>query len=155
MPIKSQINTILQVSSRLQNVVSSYICNLIVGGACNLSQASALSGLNISQFSRLLSNHKDLALENLNRMIRRRLKKATRKRRALVYPMLHGESQLPLTQHYINVLHVILIIAKGLIMAMVGLLATSGPILYSSLIMMLFLYLLFPFIPRSTAGNMG
>ena len=154
MSIKSQTNTILQVPSRLQDVVSSYICNLIVGGTCTLTQASTLSGLNISQFSRLLSNHKDLAQENLNRMIRRRLKRVLKKRRTLV-PHAPWRVAIIIDSTLHNDLHVILIIAKGLIMAMVGLLVTNGPTLYSSLIMMLFLYLLFHFIQRSTAGNMG
>jgi len=49
-----------------------------------LTHAAKSCGLAVSQFSRLLSGHKELALEHLSRLAQRRLKKALKKRSKLV-----------------------------------------------------------------------
>jgi len=85
MSIASEICSILKIPTRLKNVIPSYLTSLMMEAHTHtLTHASKLCGLAISQFSRLLSGHKELALEHLNRLVRRRLKKVLRKRRRLV-----------------------------------------------------------------------
>ena len=85
MSIATEIRRLLKIPTRLQNVVPAYLISLMQdSGRRSLTRAAKLSGLAISQFSRLLSGHKDLAMENLNRLSRRRLKKLVPKRKNLV-----------------------------------------------------------------------
>lgn len=85
MSIASEICRILKISTRLENVIPAYLTSLMKDAHKHtLTHAAKICGLAISQFSRLLSGHKDLALENLNRLARRRLKKVLKKRRPLV-----------------------------------------------------------------------
>jgi len=85
MSIATQIHRVLKIPIRLQKVVPAYLISLMQDtGRHSMTIASQLSGLAISQFSRLLSGHRDLALENLNRLTRRRLKKLVGQRRQLV-----------------------------------------------------------------------
>jgi hypothetical protein len=85
MSIATEIRRLLEIPTRQQNVVSSYLLMLMSGmGRRTLTAAAKLSGLAISQFSRLLSGHKALACENLNRLSRRRLKRLLGKRKRLV-----------------------------------------------------------------------
>lgn len=85
MSIASKIRRALKIPDRLQNVVPAYLISLMRDtGRHSMTLASQISGLAISQFSRLLSKHKNLALENLNRLTRRRLKRLVSQRRQLV-----------------------------------------------------------------------
>ena len=84
MSIASEICGILKISTRLKNVIPAYLTSLMAEAHTHtLTHAAKLCGLAIAQFSRLLSGHKALALEHLNRMARRRLKKVLGKRRRL------------------------------------------------------------------------
>lgn len=75
----------LNLPSRLENVASWYVLSLILEqGKFTLRKASAWSGLDASQFSRLLSGHQDLALDQLNRYSRRMIKKGLRRCGTLV-----------------------------------------------------------------------
>ena len=61
----------LKFPSRLQNVATLYLISLMVRAPKHsLTFASAISGLNKSQFSRFLSKSSSIALANLNRLIR-------------------------------------------------------------------------------------
>lgn len=85
MSIATEIRRLLKIPTRLQNVVPAYLISLMKDvGRRSITHASQCSGLAISQFSRLLSGHKELALENLNRLSRRRLTKLVPKRKNLV-----------------------------------------------------------------------
>jgi hypothetical protein len=85
MSIASEIRGILKIPTRLKNVIPAYLTSLMTEAHTHtLTHAAKLCGLAISQFSRLLSGHKELALEHLNRVARRRLKKVVGKRRQLV-----------------------------------------------------------------------
>lgn len=85
MNIATQIRQLLELPSRLENVIQIYLLYLLLGGARRTLQgASDLSGLDSSQFSRLLSGHNELALDQLNRQCKRRLKSILKKRKALV-----------------------------------------------------------------------
>lgn len=85
MSIVTEILRRIQIPSRLEKVVPAYLISLMQNARrTTLTAAAKLSGLSISQFSRLLSNHKPLALENLNRLSRRRLKKLALDRKSLV-----------------------------------------------------------------------
>jgi hypothetical protein len=85
MNIASRIQQLLELPSRLEKVVQSYLLYLLLGGARRTLQgASDLSGLDSSQFSRLLSSHNSVALDELNRQCRRRLKSLLKHRKALV-----------------------------------------------------------------------
>jgi len=85
MSIATRVRQLLKVPKRLQNVASSYVFSLIQDrGKRTLQAASELSELDPSQFSRFLSGHQALGLENLKRLVRRRLKRVLPKRRALV-----------------------------------------------------------------------
>jgi hypothetical protein len=85
MNIASQIRQLLELPSRLENVVQFYLLHVLLGGARRTLQgASDLSGLDSSQFSRLLSSHNSLAFDQLNRQCKRRLRSVLRKRKSLV-----------------------------------------------------------------------
>lgn len=85
MSIATKVRRLLKLPNRLQNVGSGYTISLMQDhGRRTLAAASDSSGLDPSQFSRFLANKKDLGLENLNRLIRRRLDRTLSKRRALV-----------------------------------------------------------------------
>lgn len=85
MNIVTRIRQLLELPSRLENVIQSYLLYLLLEGARRTLQgASDLSGLDSSQFSRLLSSHNSLALDQLNRQCKRRLKSILRKRKSLV-----------------------------------------------------------------------
>ena len=85
MNIAIRIQQLLELPSRLENVIQFYLLHLLLGGARRTLQgASDLSGLDSSQFSRLLSGHHSLALDELNRQCRRRLKSLLKNRKALV-----------------------------------------------------------------------
>ena len=82
--ITSAISHLLKTPSGLKKVTTSYVTSLLTTVRKHtLTEASYISGLHTSQFSRLLSGHKELALDNLNRLLRRRLKKLLKKRRRL------------------------------------------------------------------------
>ena len=85
MSISNKIVRLLQLPKRLENVGSAYLISLMQDfGRRTLQAASDSSGLDPSQFSRFLAQRKDLALENLSRLARRRLKQVLSKRRRLV-----------------------------------------------------------------------
>jgi len=85
MNIIKKMTPLLELPSRLENVVHCYLNFLLSnGGRKTLQGASDASGLNSSQFSRLLSKHFSLALDQLNRLNRRTLKSLLRKRKALI-----------------------------------------------------------------------
>jgi hypothetical protein len=85
MSISTQVRRLLKLPKRLQGVGSGYAISLMQDhGRRTLHAASESSGLDSSQFSRFLASKKDLGLENLNRLVRRRLDRALSKRRALV-----------------------------------------------------------------------
>lgn len=85
MSIASEIVQLLKIPSRLENIIPSYLISLMVEAARHSqSHAAKMFGLAVSQFSKLLSSHKELALENLNRLVRRRLNRVVGKRRIVV-----------------------------------------------------------------------
>jgi len=85
MSIATEVRRLLKIPTRLQNVVPAYLMSLMRDtGRRSLTAAARFSGFSISQFSRLLSGHKELAVENLNRLARRRLKRLVGRRRRLV-----------------------------------------------------------------------
>jgi len=85
MSIKTQFERLLKTPSRLREVTQAYVISLIQdSGRRTLQAASTLSGLNPSQFSRFLSHHKELAVENLNRVARRMVRFALVKNRSLI-----------------------------------------------------------------------
>jgi hypothetical protein len=82
--IKSQILQVLKIPNRLQSVAVSYLLAFMrESSKHSLHFASSVSGISSSQFSRLLSNHKDLALDCLNRASRRRISSLINRRRPL------------------------------------------------------------------------
>ncbi len=85
MTIANEIARLLKIPSRLKNVAVGYAESLLRdNGRRTLQAASENSKLDVSQFSRFLSGHKEIGLENLNRLIRRRLDRVLAKRRELV-----------------------------------------------------------------------
>jgi hypothetical protein len=85
MNIVSRFRQLLKIPSRLENVIQFYLLYLLLDGARRTLQgASDLSGLDSSQFSRLLSNHQPLAWDQLNRQCKRRLKSILKARKQLV-----------------------------------------------------------------------
>lgn len=84
--IAKQLCRPLEIDTRLQNVASWYLLSLSLDTARHdLTHASQLSGLNVSQFSRFLSEHPALACASLlslvvyrSRKIRRLEKKASK-----------------------------------------------------------------------------
>ena len=85
MSIKTQFERLLKTPSRLREVTQAYVISLIQdSGRRTLQAASTLPGLNPSQFSRFLSHHKELAVENLNRVARRMVRRALVKNRSLI-----------------------------------------------------------------------
>jgi hypothetical protein len=84
MSIATQIARLLKLPSRLKGVATGYAVSLMKDhGRRTLQAAAKASGLHPSQFSRFLSEHKDLGLENLSRLARRRIKRVLGKRRDL------------------------------------------------------------------------
>src|ERR1700692_1120894 len=85
MSISTDILRRLEIPLRLKKVVPAYLVSLMQNTKrTTLTSAAKLSGISLSAFSRLLSGHKELALENLNRLSRRRLKRLVPQRKALV-----------------------------------------------------------------------
>jgi hypothetical protein len=85
MTILKELSSKLNLSTRLENVVSWFLYALIQEtGRFTLKIAADISGLDSSQFSRLLSGHTDLALDQLNRFSTRLLKKGLSRIRPLV-----------------------------------------------------------------------
>ncbi len=83
--ISSMIYRLLKIPNRLKDIVPWYLISLMMEmGKHTLQRASDISEINISQFSRLLLNHKQLALDNLNRFARRRLKRIGLKKAKLI-----------------------------------------------------------------------
>jgi hypothetical protein len=75
----------LNLPLRLEIVASWYLISLILEqGKFTLRKASTWSGLATSQFSRLLSGHRELALDQLNRYSRRMIEKGLRRKASLV-----------------------------------------------------------------------
>jgi hypothetical protein len=69
--IASQLSRHVEISNRLRDVVLWYLISLMVKAPKHsLSFASQLSGLHKSQFSRLLSKSREIALSNLDKLIR-------------------------------------------------------------------------------------
>jgi hypothetical protein len=74
MTISTEIARLLKFPKRLKNVGAGYVESLMRDNSKRtLSAASESSKLDVSQFSRFLSGHKEIALENLSRLARRRL----------------------------------------------------------------------------------
>jgi hypothetical protein len=64
--IRVFILSLLKIPGRLQNVVVNYLMMLMLDSARHsMTNAAELSGLSVSQFSRLLINHRDLAKSSL------------------------------------------------------------------------------------------
>jgi len=85
MSISTKVRRLLKLPNRLQDVGSGYAISLMQDhGRRTLQAASESSGLDPAQFSRFLSGKKELGIENLNRLARRRLDRVLPKRRALV-----------------------------------------------------------------------
>ena len=64
--IASIVSRLLNIPDRLQQVVTAYLLTLMLDGPKKtLSRAAAVSGLHKSQFSRLLTDHVDLAFASL------------------------------------------------------------------------------------------
>ena len=58
--------SLLKLPDRLQNVAVNYLMMLILDtGRHSMSRAAEISGLSVSQFSRLLLNHNKLAISSL------------------------------------------------------------------------------------------
>ena len=58
--------SLLKIPNRLQKVAVNYLMMLMLDSARHsMSNAAELSGLSVSQFSRFLSNHRDLAISSL------------------------------------------------------------------------------------------
>lgn len=75
----------LNLPMRLQNVASSYLLSLILEqGKFTLRKVSERSDLAVSQFSRFLSEHRNLAFDQLNRYSRRMISKGLLKCRPIV-----------------------------------------------------------------------
>lgn len=80
MNIAKKILRKLKISKRLKEVVVGLIRGiLLIEGKVTLKKISDASGLDSSQFSRLLSEHPELAKDQLNRYARRMLKKGLKK----------------------------------------------------------------------------
>jgi hypothetical protein len=85
MSIATKIRRLLKIPVRLEKVVPAYLISLMTEAHTHtLTYAAKLCGMAVSQFSRLLSGHKELALEHLNRLARRRLSAVLGNRRNLV-----------------------------------------------------------------------
>ena len=85
MTIANETSRLLKLPRRLKNVGVGYVESLMRdNGRRTLQAASENSKLDPSQFSRFLSGHKEIGLENLNRMVRRRLDRVLPKKRQLV-----------------------------------------------------------------------
>lgn len=84
MSIASQIHGLLKLPCRQCNVAIQYILSLLQDtGRHTLQAASQKSGLHAAQFSRFLSGHTDLALDNLNHLACQRLKQLVAQRHLL------------------------------------------------------------------------
>jgi len=85
MSIATRVRRLLKLPNRLANVGTSYAISLMQDfGRRTLQAASDSSGLDPSQFSRFLAQGKELALENLNRLARRRVARALCKNRRVL-----------------------------------------------------------------------
>jgi hypothetical protein len=85
MSIATKVRRLLKLPSRLAKVGSGYAISLMMDrGRRTLRSAAEAIGLHPSQFGRFLVDHKDLGLENLSRLARRRLNRVVGKRRFLV-----------------------------------------------------------------------
>lgn len=63
------ILSLVKIPKRLQNVAVNYLMMLMLDTARHsMSQAKELSNLSVSQFSRFLANHKDLAISSLQEL---------------------------------------------------------------------------------------
>ena len=82
--IRNKIANQLQNPSRLTEVTTCYLLSLIMEARQHtLTNAATLFNVSLERYSKLLSNHKELALENLNRQARRRLKRLLKKHKSL------------------------------------------------------------------------
>ena len=82
--LTSAISQSLQTPSGLKKVATNYTKSLLTSTRKHtLTEASYNSGLHVSQFSRFLSDNKELALNNLNGRVRHRAKHLLKKRRHL------------------------------------------------------------------------
>jgi hypothetical protein len=67
--IRVFILSLLKIPVRLQNVAVNYLMMLMLDSARHsMTTAAELSGLSVSQFSRLLTNHRDLAASSLQEL---------------------------------------------------------------------------------------
>ena len=79
------VSRLLNIPDRLQKVVTAYLLALMLDGPKkNLSNAAVVSGVNKSQFSRLLTNHVDLAIASLQQLAIEAAKRAGINRELLV-----------------------------------------------------------------------
>ena len=75
--IASIVSRLLNIPERLQNVVTAYLLALMLDGPKKtLSHMAMVNGLHKSQFSRLLSDHSDLAFASLQMLAREAAKRA-------------------------------------------------------------------------------
>ena len=82
--LTSAISQSLQTPSGLKKVATNYTKSLLTSTRKHtLTEASYNSGLHVSQFSRFLSDNKELTLNNLNGRVRHRAKHLLKKRRHL------------------------------------------------------------------------
>jgi hypothetical protein len=86
MTILAQIQRKINLTSRIASIFSQYIWALLMAQTprVNLTLFAKMCEVNTSQFSRLLTNHHEVALHCLNRQIRRCLKKLIKTRKPLV-----------------------------------------------------------------------
>ena len=86
-PIKPLVNCLLKIPSRLEEVVSGYLLSLALPSPKHTQTfASAVTGIHQAQFSRLLSEHEDLARNSLYQLARARAQQ------------LSGEGRTPLVK---------------------------------------------------------
>ena len=72
-PIKPLVRCLLEIPSRLEEVATGYLLSLSLPAPKHTQTfASEVTGLHQTQFSRLLSDHEDLARDNLYRLARTR-----------------------------------------------------------------------------------
>lgn len=76
---------LLKIPQRLERVVTAYLLTLMLAGPKKtLSYAAGVSGLHKSQFSRLLSEHSDLAVSSLKLLAIDAAKEAGASRKPLI-----------------------------------------------------------------------
>ena len=72
-PIKSLVSSLLEIPSRLEAVASGYLFSLMIPAPKHTQTfASEVTGIHQTQFSRLLSDHRELAEESLDRLSKSR-----------------------------------------------------------------------------------